>query len=73
MGVNPTRTLVVPSWDGREPHPHAGGVAQTTRMGVNALSSLQKMYNLLYTLIMITLLAGLIALGLQLYLRYSCS
>jgi hypothetical protein len=31
------------------------------------------MYSLLYTLIIVTLLAGLIALGLQLYLRYSSS
>jgi len=40
---------------------------------MNALSSLHKMYNLLYTLIIVTLLACLIALGLQLYLRYSAS
>jgi len=40
---------------------------------MNALSSLHKMYSLLYTLIIVTLLAGLIALGLQLYLRYGTS
>ena len=37
---------------------------------MNALSSLHKMYSLLYTLIIVTLIVALIAIGLQLYLRY---
>ena len=37
---------------------------------MSALSSLHKMYSLLYTLIIVTLLAVLVAVGLQLYLRY---
>ena len=40
---------------------------------MNALSSLYKMYSLLYTLIIVTLLACLVALGLQLYLRYGAA
>jgi hypothetical protein len=37
---------------------------------MNALGSLHKMYSLLYTLIIITILAFLIALGFQLFMRY---
>jgi hypothetical protein len=37
---------------------------------MNALGSLHRMYSLIYTLIVITLLAFVVALGLQLYLRY---
>lgn len=36
-----------------------------------ALSSMHKMYSLLYTLIVVTVLAFLVGLGLQLYLRYA--
>jgi hypothetical protein len=37
---------------------------------MSALTSLHKMYSLLYTLIIVMLLAVLVAIGLQLYLRY---
>jgi hypothetical protein len=37
---------------------------------MSALASLHKMYSLLCTLIIVTLLAALVAVGLQLYLRY---
>jgi hypothetical protein len=38
---------------------------------MGALASLHKMYSLLCTLIIVTLLAALVAVGLQLYLRYA--
>jgi hypothetical protein len=37
---------------------------------MSALSSLHKMYSLVYTLIIVTLIVVVVAIGLQLYLRY---
>jgi len=37
---------------------------------MNGFTSLYKMYSLIYTLIMVTILAMLVAVGVQLYLRY---
>lgn len=38
---------------------------------MNALTALYKMYSLLFTIIIVTLLASLIGIGLQLYLKYA--
>ena len=40
---------------------------------MSALSSLHKMYSLVYTLIIVTLIVVLVAIGLQLYLRYGAT
>jgi uncharacterized membrane protein YphA (DoxX/SURF4 family) len=64
--------LLIGSWT-RSAAAAFGEIVTTTGRDIGhlmaALSSLHKMYSLMYTLVIVTVVASLVALGIQLYLR----